>query len=60
LEPDGIGYDAYKGVIFDDVVVADAAPAAFSVAKNTPNLFDPLTTISFNLAKAGDVTVDIF
>ncbi|MFA6471812.1 MAG: FlgD immunoglobulin-like domain containing protein [Candidatus Latescibacterota bacterium] len=56
-----VGYDTIKGVITDQPTgVADAAPAAFSVAQNTPNPFNPSTTISFNLAKAGKVTVDVF
>ncbi|MFA6471811.1 MAG: hypothetical protein WCU00_07205, partial [Candidatus Latescibacterota bacterium] len=55
-----LAYDAFKGVISDGVGVADAAPAAFSVTQNTPNPFNPTTTISFNLAKAGKVTVDVF
>ncbi|MDP2983924.1 MAG: T9SS type A sorting domain-containing protein, partial [Candidatus Latescibacter sp.] len=30
------------------------------VAQNSPNPFNPATSISFTLAKAGKVTVDIF
>jgi flagellar hook assembly protein FlgD len=59
----GIGYvpyDAIRGTISFEVGVADASPAAFSVAQNSPNPFNPSTTISFTLAKAGKVTVDIF
>jgi len=54
-----VANDSIKGVITNQVAVEDA-PAAFSVAQNTPNPFNPTTTISFNLAKAGDVTVDVF
>jgi hypothetical protein len=55
-----LGYDAFQGVITNSVGVADAAPQVFSVAQNSPNPFNPSTTISFTLAKAGKVTVDIF
>jgi hypothetical protein len=55
-----LAYDAMKGVITNVVGVADAAPAAFSVAQNSPNPFNPSTTINFTLAKAGKVTVDVF
>ena len=55
-----VGHDSIKGVISNKVAVADAAPAAFSVAQNTPNPFNPSTTITFTLAKAGKVTVDVY
>jgi len=55
-----IGHDSIKGLLSNKVAVADAAPAAFSVAQNTPNPFNPSTTITFNLAKAGKVTVDVY
>jgi len=55
-----VAHDSIKGVISDQVGVADAAPAAFAVAQNTPNPFNPTTTINFTIAKAGKVTVDVF
>jgi hypothetical protein len=55
-----IGHDSIKGVISSQVAVADAAPALFAVAQNTPNPFNPSTSITFTLAKAGKVTVDVF
>ncbi len=55
-----IAHDSIKGVISDQVGVADAAPAAFAVAQNTPNPFNPTTTINFTIAKAGKVTIDVF
>jgi len=55
-----VAHDSFKGVISDQVAVADAAPAAFAVAQNTPNPFNPTTTINFTIAKAGKVTVDVF
>jgi len=36
------------------------APAAFTVAQNSPNPFNPTTTISFTLAKEGNVSVEVF
>jgi len=55
-----VGSDSEKGTITGSVGVDEAAPAAFAVAQNTPNPFNPTTSISFTLAKAGKVTVDIF
>jgi len=71
LNPDGktftiaggfffIGHDSVKGVITSSVGVEEAAPGAFAVAQNTPNPFNPTTSINFTLAKAGKVTVDIY
>jgi len=54
-----IGHDSISGTITSAVGVADE-PAAFSVAQNTPNPFNPTTTISFSLAEAGTVTIDVF
>ncbi len=55
-----VAQDSFKGKISNQVTVADAAPAAFTVAQNTPNPFNPATTITFSLVKAGMVTVDVF
>jgi len=55
-----VGHDSIKGVISSQVAVADAAPAVFAVAQNSPNPFNPNTSITFTLAKAGKVTVDVF
>ncbi|MDP2982678.1 MAG: T9SS type A sorting domain-containing protein [Candidatus Latescibacter sp.] len=56
-----VAHDSIKGVISNKAVgVEEAAPSAFSVAQNTPNPFNPATTINFTLAKAGKVTVDIY
>jgi hypothetical protein len=54
-----IAQDSMKGIISYQIGVAEA-PSAFSVAQNTPNPFNPTTTISFTLAKAGKVTVEVF
>jgi len=55
-----LGHDTIQGVISNAVKVADSAPAVFTVGQNSPNPFNPTTTISLNLAVAGDVTVDVF
>jgi len=55
-----VGHDSIKGVISNIVNVADASPAAFAVAQNSPNPFNPTTTISFTLAKAGKTTVEVY
>ena len=55
-----IGHDSITGTIMSGVGVADAAPAAFSVAQNSPNPFNPTTNISFSIVEAGNVSVDVY
>jgi len=56
-----IGTDSFKGIIQEGGVgVEDSAPAEFAVAQNSPNPFNPTTTISYSLADAGNVTIDVF
>lgn len=55
-----IGHDSVKGVISQQIGVEETAPSAFTVSQNTPNPFNPSTSINFTLAKAGKVTVEIF
>ena len=54
-----VANDSIKGVITNQVSV-DEAPAAFSVAQNSPNPFNPTTTISFSIPEAGNVSIDVF
>jgi len=54
------GEDSFKGVLTSKVAVKGDAPAAFAVAQNSPNPFNPTTTISFTLAKAGKTTVEVY
>jgi len=53
--------DSDGGVISSlPVAVNEDVPAAFVVSQNTPNPFNPTTTINFSLAKSGQVSVDVF
>ena len=54
-----VAQESINGIITSEVGVADDA-VAFAVAQNSPNPFNPSTAISFTLAEAGNVTVDIF
>ncbi|MFC1607761.1 T9SS type A sorting domain-containing protein [Candidatus Latescibacterota bacterium] len=53
------GQDSIMGVISTGVAVDDA-PAAFAVGQNSPNPFNPTTTIGFSVPEAGTVSVDVF
>lgn len=55
-----VGHDSISGILTNAVDVAETAPAAFAVSQNTPNPFNPTTSISFSLAKAGNVSVEVF
>ena len=56
-----VGHDSMRGVITDTPIgVEEVAPAAFAVAQNSPNPFNPTTTISFSLADAGNVSIDVY
>jgi len=54
-----VGHDSIKGIITNQVSVNEA-PAAFTVAQNSPNPFNPTTTISFSIPEAGNVSIYIF
>jgi hypothetical protein len=53
--------DSFRGIITNaPVAVEEAAPAEFAVMQNSPNPFNPATTINFTTAEAGNVTIDVF
>ncbi len=53
-------HDSFKGVITNQTSVAESAPVPFSVAQNSPNPFNPGTTIRFILPGAGRTTVEVY
>jgi len=55
-----LGHDSISGVITTVVGVEEEAPASFSVAQNSPNPFNPTTTISYSLTGAGNVSVEVY
>ncbi|MCE5249580.1 T9SS type A sorting domain-containing protein, partial [bacterium] len=55
-----VGQDSFKGIISSEPVSVDEAPAAFAVAQNSPNPFNPSTTINFTVPEAGNVSVDVY
>ena len=56
-----VSHDSIKGIITSaPIAVEDDTPAAYAVAQNSPNPFNPSTTISFTNAEAGNVSIDVF
>ncbi|MCE5251103.1 T9SS type A sorting domain-containing protein [bacterium] len=56
-----VAQDSFKGTLTaSSVNVAENAPQAFLVAQNSPNPFNPTTTISFSIPDAGTVSVDVY
>ena len=56
-----VAQDSIKGIITSNpVAVEEGTPAGFTVAQNSPNPFNPSTTISFSTPSAGIATVDIY
>ena len=43
-----------------DVAVEEDAASAFAVDQNSPNPFNPSTSIGFTIPEAGNVSVDVF
>jgi len=56
-----IAFDSAHGIISSEpVAVEDENAAAFSVAQNAPNPFNPTTSIYFTIPTSGHVTVDVY
>ena len=56
-------FDSAHGIITDEpgqVAVEEDAQAAFAVAQNSPNPFNPTTSISFTVQNADQVTVEVY
>ena len=56
-----VAFDSAHGVITNEPTsVEETSPIAFNVEQNTPNPFNPTTTISFTVPGSNHVTVDIY
>ena len=56
-----VAHTSVKGIITSKpVAVEDDAPAAFTVAQNSPNPFNPDTSIQFTIPESANVTVEIY
>jgi len=57
-----LGADTFRGVITNEsgTAVEEEGAAAFAVAQNAPNPFNPTTTINFTIPEAGQVSIDVF
>ena len=55
-----IAQDSFKGIITNQVKVDESTPAEFAVNQNSPNPFNPVTTISYTIPEANNVSINIF
>jgi len=55
-----VSHDTIGGIITNQVSVDENVPSGFSVAQNSPNPFNPSTTIAFTIPVADNVTVEVF
>ena len=55
-----IAHDSVNGILTNTPVAVEELPVSFTVAQNTPNPFNPVTTISYTIPAREHVTIDIF
>jgi len=58
-----VTFDSAGGKIVPGAVqpgVEETPQIAFGIEQNTPNPFNPTTTIGFTLAESGNVTIDVY
>jgi len=56
-----VAFDSAHGIITNEpVTVEEEIQAAFAVDQNTPNPFNPSTSIRFTIPEAGNVSIDIY
>ena len=56
----GMRLVAGLGKAMSDGVLEKSLPVSYALYQNHPNPFNPSTTISFSLPKAGETTVEVF
>jgi flagellar hook assembly protein FlgD len=55
-----VAFDSAHGMITNEIAVEEKNPIQFKVRQNTPNPFNPSTTISCTVPEKGNVTIEIF
>ena len=53
-------FDSAHGMITNGTTVEEKNPSLFKVNQNTPNPFNPSTTISYTVPEKGNISVEIF
>ena len=55
-----VAFDSAHGMITNEIAVEEKNPNQFKVNQNSPNPFNPSTTIAFTLPEKGNVNIDIY
>ncbi|MCE5251064.1 T9SS type A sorting domain-containing protein [bacterium] len=55
-----VAHDSMRGIISHFDAVDENEPSGFTVFQNSPNPFNPATTIGFTIPSAGDVSVEVY